>query len=153
MLPYADDIRDLDAVMEAANIQKNTMDNLTKEEKHAARLIIKNLSIDFNSRNFENPTIQRFYSGLQALALNEDEPEPVEDLLEPDYEGMKMYQPVIQKFKDAFFGGDESDPECSGTAGKSRAGAGNARKRPAPENLKKKVVHTERIRVESEERD
>jgi hypothetical protein len=46
------------------------------------------MTIDFNSRNFENPSIQQFYAGLQALALGEKEPEPVEDLLEPDYEGM-----------------------------------------------------------------
>ena len=64
------------------------IDNLRAEEKNAAKLLIKNLTIDFDPRNFENPTIQKFYSGLQALALNEDEPEPVEDLLEPDYEEM-----------------------------------------------------------------
>lgn len=91
VLPFADDIRDLDAVMDAANVQKATMDSLTKEERAAARLVIRNLSIDFNSRDFENPSLQKFYSGLQALALNEEEPEPVEDLLEPDYEEMKRF--------------------------------------------------------------
>ncbi len=62
------------------------VDKLRPDEKNAAKLLIKNLTIDFDARNFENPTIQKFYSGLQALALNEDEPEPVDDLLEPDYE-------------------------------------------------------------------
>lgn len=82
--------------MEAAGFQKSDermeepaiIDKLKPEEKNAAKLLIKNLTIDFDPRNFENPTIQKFYSGLQALALNEDEPEPVEDLLEPDYEEM-----------------------------------------------------------------
>jgi ATP-dependent DNA helicase 2 subunit 1 len=84
------------------------------------------MTIDFNSRNFENPSIQQFYAGLQALALNEEEPEPVEDLLEPDYEGMKRFDPLIEKFKDAFFDGAEEDPECGGGPAKGR-GRGTTR--------------------------
>ena len=37
---------------------------LKKEERNSARLLIKNLTIDFDSRNFENPKTQRFYAGL-----------------------------------------------------------------------------------------
>lgn len=44
------------------------------------------------------------------MALNEPQPEIVEDVLEPDYEGMKKFQPVIDKFKDAFFDGNDEDP-------------------------------------------
>ena len=33
------------------------MQTLSKDEKHAAKLMVKNLNIDFDSRNFENPTI------------------------------------------------------------------------------------------------
>lgn len=40
----------------------------------AAKLLVKALSIDFDSRNFENPAIQKFYSNLEAIALGEDEP-------------------------------------------------------------------------------
>ena len=40
------------------------MDTLTKEEKNTAKLLVKNLNIDFDSRDFENPTIQKFFSGL-----------------------------------------------------------------------------------------
>ena len=110
----------MNEIKEAAGLPTNEVENerpiidtLKQEEKNAARLLIKNLTIDFNSRNFENPSIQRFYSGLQALALNEEEPEPVEDLLEPDYEEMQRFQPVIQKFKNAFFDGNDSDSEIS----------------------------------------
>ena len=101
VLPYAEDIRDLDAIMEAAGFrqqeenQVGICETLKKEERNSARLLIKNLTIDFDSRNFENPSTQRFYAGLQALALNEEEPEPVQDLLEPDYEGLKRFQPVL----------------------------------------------------------
>lgn len=63
MLPYAEDIRDLDAIMEAAGFkarqeqseEPGICDTLQKEERNAAKLLIKNLTIDFDSRNFENP--------------------------------------------------------------------------------------------------
>ena len=72
VLPFADDIRSLDNIMEAAGFQKSDdrmdepaiVDQLRPEEKNAARLLIKNLTIDFDPRNFENPSIQKFYSGL-----------------------------------------------------------------------------------------
>ena len=96
VLPFADDIRDLDTIFDAAGFdqqkrEQNIVDTLSKQEKDSARPLIKNLSINFDSRNFENPTIQKFYSGLQAMALQEKEPEPVQDLLQPDYEGMKQF--------------------------------------------------------------
>ena len=73
--------------------------------------MVKNLTIQFDSLNFENPSIQKFYSGLQALALNEKEPEQINDLLEPDYQGMKIFKPVFDNFKEVFFYGGSSDPE------------------------------------------
>lgn len=64
VLPFADDIRGLDNIMEAAGFQNqddqdgpSIVDKLRPEEKNAAKLLIKNLTIDFDARNFENPTI------------------------------------------------------------------------------------------------
>ena len=66
-LPFADDIRDLNQIMEAAGFEaegqneeeeKSIFDQLTKDEKNAAKLLVKNMTIDFNSRNFENPSVQ-----------------------------------------------------------------------------------------------
>lgn len=91
--------------------EKSICDTLTKSEKDAAKLLIQNLTIQFDSLNFENPTIQKFYAGLQALALNEKEPEPVVDLLEPDYEGISNFKPVFDNFKKVFFNGLDCDPE------------------------------------------
>ena len=58
-------MRDLDAIFEAAGFQPgddveepSIVDTLTKEEKNTAKLIVKNMEIDFNSRTFENPSIQ-----------------------------------------------------------------------------------------------
>jgi hypothetical protein len=61
--------------------------------------------------------------------LNEKEPEKVEDLLEPDYEGMKKFKPIIDKFKDVFFGGEDHDFGCADmNKGKGRGrGAGATR--------------------------
>ena len=141
MLPFAEDIRDLDNILAAAGFGtreereeqdvEETLPKLTDKERNAAKLMIKNFSIDFDSRNFENPTIQKFYSGLQALALNEDEPEEVEDYLEPDYEELERRAPVLQKFKDAFFGGYDSDSELV----KKPAARVNAAKRVAKKEI------------------
>jgi hypothetical protein len=68
VLPYADDIRDLDSIMDAAGFNQRTekaiVETLEKKDRDAAKLLIKNLTINFDTKNFENPTIQRFYSGL-----------------------------------------------------------------------------------------
>jgi hypothetical protein len=93
--------------------EASVVDNLTREEKNSAKILIKNFTIDFDSRNYQNPTLQKFYSGLQSLALEENEPELVEDYLEPDYEFMKRYQPAIDKFKNTFFDGMDSEQEAS----------------------------------------
>lgn len=135
MLPYADDIRDLDQIIEAAGLKQAEekasapaiIDSLKQEEKNAAKLLIKNLTIDFDARNYDNPTIQKFYSGLQALALNEDEPEPVEDLLAPDYEEMARFQPVINKFKSVFFDGEDSEQDVAMASASAARGRGRGR--------------------------
>lgn len=75
---------------------------MSQEDNRTAKLFVKNMSIDFNSRNFENPSIQKFYSGLQSMALQEDQPEEIQDTLEPDREGMERMKGVIDKMKDTF---------------------------------------------------
>ena len=65
VLPYAEDIRSLDSIIEAAGFsnaedreyEPSFVNNLNDQEKIAARLLIKNLTIDFDSHNFENPII------------------------------------------------------------------------------------------------
>lgn len=62
-MPFADDLRDLDAIMAAGGLNNNErtekpiVDTLTKEEKYVARNMIKNMTFDFQSYDFENPTI------------------------------------------------------------------------------------------------
>lgn len=59
LLPYAEDIRDLDSIMEAAGFPEDEEYNLelNKKEKDAAKLLVKNLTVQFDSLNFENPSI------------------------------------------------------------------------------------------------
>lgn len=134
-LPYADDLRGNKEIFEFAGLERKNeggagiTETLTDTEKHAAKLLIKNLNIDFDSRNFQNPTIQKFFSGLQALALNEEEPEEVQDDLEPDYEGLRKFAPVIGRFRDVFYDGAKEDPECAEKARPARGARGAARGR------------------------
>ena len=131
-LPFADDLRDNKSIFEAAGItqkDQGIMDTLSKEEKNSAKLLVKNLNIEFDSRNFENPSIQKFFTGLQALALNEDQPEEFEDLLEPDYEGLKKFDKVLGRFRDTFYDGAKEDPECAEKPKAARGGGGRGRGR------------------------
>jgi len=58
---------------------------------------------------------------LQALALNQEEPEQINDCLMPDYKGMqKKFGKVIGKFKDIFYDGEEIDPQCAPVKPKGR---------------------------------
>jgi ATP-dependent DNA helicase 2 subunit 1 len=109
-LPFSEDIRKLETVkpQSKVEIERNMVVN--------AKLLIKSLSIDFDCRNFENPDLQTFFSNLQAIALNENDPEEIDDLLEPDVEGMGKYASVVDNFKDIIWTGAYHDPEV-GNAG------------------------------------
>lgn len=71
-LPFADDLRDTKQLLEYAGFIKpqnkggpsqdekekpGIVDSLSKKEKDAAKLLVKNLDIDFDCKNFENPAI------------------------------------------------------------------------------------------------
>ena len=88
--------------IEESLAHETKLKDVSKEDGKAAKLFVKNMSIDFNSRNFENPSIQKFYSGLQSMALEEKEPEEIQDTLEPDKEGMQRMKKVIDDMKDVF---------------------------------------------------
>lgn len=76
MLEYAGFL-DKDNFGRPVEPEKGIMDTLTKQEKDAAKLLLKNFDFEFDCRNFENPSIQKFFSGLQAMALGEEHPEEV----------------------------------------------------------------------------
>jgi ATP-dependent DNA helicase 2 subunit 1 len=69
---------------------------ISKELIQVTKLLINNLTInDFDFRDFENPSLQKFYSHLQAHALNEKDVVFRPDLLEPDVEGFNSFKDVF----------------------------------------------------------
>lgn len=80
-LPFADEIRTNNNFNEL--ISRDIIDNIESEdpmikhnrlkEKDLAKRIIKRMTFNFDSHNFQNASIQKFYNHLQALALGEGE--------------------------------------------------------------------------------
>lgn len=137
-LPYAEDIRQPEEDPTVKKMIKKT--EVKESQLKSAKLFIKNMTIDFDSNKFENPSIQKFYSGLQAFALNEEKPEEVEDTLEPDYEGMGKMEKVMARMKDSFFGGEVEDPAMP----KPKVpGAGKRKKEEVKEEKKEPKVKKE----------
>lgn len=105
------------------------------------------MTIDFNSKNFENPDIQSLYSHIQALALEEEQVEKPEDYLEPDYNGLKTIEPIIENFKNSVFNEEGYiNPEVQEEKDK------NLKKRPRPQSgaTKGEKVEKKSGRMETE---
>ena len=103
-MPYADEIRSTEDILKKNKIEA---DHVSEKQFEAAKKLIKKMNIDFDSRNFENPTLQKFYSTLQALALGENEIEKTEDSLKPNKEGIKNLSQVEDAFRELIYYGDE----------------------------------------------
>lgn len=74
----------------------------------------------FNPDNYENPSLQRHYAYLQALALDEDKPEPVVDLTLPNNEMIeKRAGHLLSKLNE--LGGSEGAKETANKPTKPRA--------------------------------
>ena len=102
-LPYADDIRSTCEILKKLNIEA---ENVKEEQFEISKKLIKKMNFDFDSRDFENPSIQKFYAALQAIALGETEIEKNEDLLRPDKEGLKNLNGIDEEFRDLVYNGD-----------------------------------------------
>jgi len=99
-LPYSDDIRSNSDILQRSNIEGTINEN----NLISSKAIIKKMNIDFDTRSFENPVLQRFFSTLQALALGENETEYVEDLINPDSEGLKgVLKGLDEEFRESIY--------------------------------------------------
>ncbi len=115
-LPYSDELRsngDIFSYLYANKKKESTDENdiekdkeveLSEEKKLLTKKLIKKMTIYFDSRNFENPSIQKFYSTLQALALREPNIEPVEDQIQPDQVGLSNLNGIDADFSKEFYG-------------------------------------------------
>eukprot|EP01147_Barroeca_monosierra_P011025 gene11025-3095_t len=64
VLPFADDIRE---------IKKNSLPEPSEEQVRAMKKLITSMNFSaFSSERFENPTLQKHYAVIEALALNMD---------------------------------------------------------------------------------
>nr|XP_022332016.1 X-ray repair cross-complementing protein 5-like [Crassostrea virginica] len=94
-LPYADDFR---------KVKFEEQPKAGTEQVEKAKEMIKKMKFTFNSENFENPSLQKYWRNIEALALELDEPEEVEDFTLPDDERMlKKAGEAVEGFKDIVF--------------------------------------------------
>ena len=100
ILPYADDIRSSSDLMSK---MPSEIPEVKPEEAELAKKLIKKMNISFDCRNFENISLQKFYATLQALALEENVVEDVEDLINPDNDALrKVLGGIDEEFRDKF---------------------------------------------------
>lgn len=94
-LPYADDMRNPESLLETQEEVKLAPVNWVK----LAAAMCNELQLrNFSESNFTNPSLQHFYSRLEALALESNQPREVEDTLEPDQEGLQRHASHIETF-------------------------------------------------------
>ena len=101
VLPYADDIRHNSDLLAKC---PDRVPRLSDKMVELARKIVRKMNITFDCRCFENFELQKFYSTLQALALNESNIEDVEDTLQPNKEALdKVLEGIDEKYHKLFF--------------------------------------------------
>ena len=104
VLPWADDIRSNSEILSK---NPKEMPKISEEQSELAKKLIKKMNISFDCRAFENVELQKFYSTLQALALEETNAEPVEDSIQPHTEGLeKVLDGLDEKFRKSIFGSE-----------------------------------------------
>jgi ATP-dependent DNA helicase 2 subunit 1 len=94
-LPYADDLRDPESLL-LGNPPTVSDTMLSK-----ALGVVDHLKLtEFSPSNYYNPTVQHFYTHLEALALEAPPPPPIVDALQPDDEGLARNRAFIEEFFD-----------------------------------------------------
>ena len=102
ILPWADDIRSNSEIMSK---YPKELPKVNEEQSELAKKIIKKMNISFDCRAFENVELQKFYSTLQALALEENNIEQVDDTMQPHTEGLeKVLKGLDENFRKTIFG-------------------------------------------------
>ncbi|KAK8946268.1 ATP-dependent DNA helicase 2 subunit KU70 [Platanthera guangdongensis] len=110
-LPYSDDVRYPEELRIDAGNPHATDEQIRKASSLLKRIDLK----DFSVFQFSNPSLQRHYAALQALALDRDEMPVVKDETLPDEEGMARPGVVraIEEFKIAVYGENHDEEEAA----------------------------------------
>ncbi|CAK8674751.1 unnamed protein product [Clavelina lepadiformis] len=121
-LPFADDIREVDFEPEQPKP--------TNEQIEAAENLVRKLKFTYNPESFDNPAIQTHYKNLEAMALEKEQPDKIDDHTKPDTEIIdKKAGAYIQAFKQAVFP-PGYDPLKKATKHKSSSTASKGGKKP-----------------------
>lgn len=133
-LPYQDDIRDFR--MDPATCPDKA--KAAGEQIACAQEVVKQINlVEFTSYEFNNPVIQKHYSSVQALALEEDEmdfDDKDDDDVQPD--SFEAFQGTIDAFKGSY--DHIENPVAAKKATKRKApDEGSTKKKPKvdPSNL------------------
>lgn len=116
-LPFADDIR---------NLRFDPQPIANPETIVKAKALVDKLKINFDINTFENPGLQKHYSVLQAIALDEPVPDEVEDTVQPDEKAFAKYAPLFDAFHEAVA------EVVSSHGGEEKSSSSSSRKRKAP---------------------
>jgi ATP-dependent DNA helicase 2 subunit 1 len=130
-LPYADDLRNLN--YEATPITDEPLKLSAKKVVDALKLPIK-----FDSTAISNPALQKHYTVVQAIALEEDMPEEVEDSLQPDTEGMIKHSQLFENFNELALLNQQND--SAAPSNKRKLGEDNE---PTVKKLKQEEAEAE----------
>jgi ATP-dependent DNA helicase 2 subunit 1 len=112
VLPFAEDIRKV-------NVPEQP--KASAEQIRAAKALVKALNIDFDSRNFPNPSLQQHYANLYALATDRAPDAIVNDTLVFDEEGAARHASFIAGFREAVGLSDDYMPDPKTTPGKKKS--------------------------------
>lgn len=90
-LPFADDIREL---------QLASAPECPQESVEACKEVLKRFEAkDFHPAEVENIALQTFFAKMQAFAMGEEQPEEVEDHLNPDEKFFERHQDAFQRWQ------------------------------------------------------
>lgn len=92
-LPFADDI------VNFGDSSKVTVkpSKISSELLQITKLVVNTLTVDdFDFRDFENPSLQKFYAHLQSIALNSESVDMKPDTLMPDSKGMAKFEDIFK---------------------------------------------------------
>ena len=104
ILPYGDELRNLQTY------EPTPINNPTNSELNVSESLINQLTVEeFDPLSFENTELQRFYSVIQAMALNQELPKVFEDYLQPDIEAIQDKIEVFTAFNQEFFLNDTTN--------------------------------------------
>lgn len=139
-LPYSDDIRHIEKLHMTTN---GSAPRASKEQIENAVAMMRKLELkDFSVYQFSNPALQRHYSILQVLALEEDELPETKDETMPDEEGMQRpgIAKAVQAFKDAVYGEKHDFEEAEAEATKAKGSEASQKRKASAEVAAKEAA-------------